>query len=360
MDHPPGMRRELYRMPHEEAVALLARAPYVHLASTTPLGEPVLRVVHGVVVGELLAFHAAPAGEKMDCLGRAAVVSAEEVVAEIPSYFLDPERACPATTYYRSAQVHGLVEEVTDLPTKAAVLAALMEKFQPEGGHVPIHAEHPLYRKALEGLLVAGVRLERVDGKGKLGQNRKPEEITAIAEKLWQRGKPGDPAAIEALLSANPEAPIPAFLRGPGGERLIAASSPADADAAAELLFGAYWLVGVAKADIAAAQRGSAAWVVAKDADGRVVATARALSDGRERAWVFDVFVASSRRGAGLGGALVALLLDHPALRDVALVALRTRDAQRVYERLGFVTRALLPSSHGAWSSSEMTLARRR
>lgn len=354
------MRRELYRMSREEAVALFARAPYVHLASTTALGEPVLRVVHGVVLGDLLAFHAAPAGEKMDCLGRAAVLSAEEVVAEIPSYFLDPQRACPATTYYRSAQVHGPVEEVTDLPTKAAVLAALMEKFQPEGGHVPITAEHPLYRKAIEGLLVAGVRLERVDGKGKLGQNRKPEELAVIAEKLWQRGRPGDPAAIEALLGANPEAPVPAFLRGPRGERLCAAPSSADAEAAAELLFGAYWLPGVAKADIAAAQRGSAAWVVAKDDAGHVVATARALADGRQRGWIFDVLVAPERRGAGLGGALVALLLAHPALRDVALVALRTRDAQRVYERLGFVTHAVLPSSHGAWSSSEMVLARRR
>lgn len=354
-----GMRRESYRMSREEAVALFARAPFVHLASTTPGGEPVLRVVHGVVVGELLAFHAAPAGEKMECLGRSAVVSAEEVVAEIPSYFLDPERACPATTYYRSAQVHGPIEVVDDLPTKAAVMAALMAKYQPEGGHVPITADDPLYRKPLAGLLVAGVHLGAVDGKGKLGQNRKPDELAVVVTRLWERGRSADPAAIEALLGANPDVPVPAFLRGPAGERLVCAPSVGDADDAAALLFGAYWLPSVPREDIAAAQRGSPAWVVAKDTSGRLIATARAISDGRQRAWVFDVFVAEPHRGRGLGEALLRLLLGHPALRAVARIALRTRDAERLYERVGFRIDGRVPSPNGAWTSTEMSLTRR-
>ncbi len=125
-------------MERAEAVALLERSGVVHLASTTADGAPVLRTVHGVVVRGALAFHGAPAGEKMEVIGREAVVSAEEVVAAIPSYFIDPERACPATTLYRSAQVHGRVERVDDAEEKAEVLSALMHRFQPEGGHVPI------------------------------------------------------------------------------------------------------------------------------------------------------------------------------------------------------------------------------
>ncbi|MEZ4408607.1 MAG: pyridoxamine 5'-phosphate oxidase family protein [Polyangiales bacterium] len=137
------MRREhLFRMPHDEAVSLIARAPVAHLASTDDDGAPVLRAVHPVVIDGWALFHAAPVGEKTRCLGRPAVLSVEEVVAEVPSYFTDPSRACPATTLYRSAQAHGALTEVRSPALKAAALQALMEKYQPEGGHVPIFAEH--------------------------------------------------------------------------------------------------------------------------------------------------------------------------------------------------------------------------
>src|SRR5438552_12352166 len=122
------MRREIYRMSRDEAVALLERAPVVRLATALEDGTPVLRTVHGVVVGGAVAFHGAPSGEKAEALGRPAVVCAEELVAQVPSYWVDAERACPATTYYQSVQVHGLLEEVVDPEAKARVLSALMEK----------------------------------------------------------------------------------------------------------------------------------------------------------------------------------------------------------------------------------------
>ena len=119
-------------MDRASAIELLAKANIVHVASSTAEGEPVLRAMHAVVVDDWVLFHAAPAGEKMDVLGRRAVVSAEEFVASIPSYFVDPERACPATTFYRSVQVHGTIDRIDDALTKAKMLAALMAKHQPE------------------------------------------------------------------------------------------------------------------------------------------------------------------------------------------------------------------------------------
>ncbi len=64
-----------------DTVALLERAPVVHLASTTPEGRPLIRTVHGVVVGGSLSFHGAPAGEKTETERRCAVVRADEIVA---------------------------------------------------------------------------------------------------------------------------------------------------------------------------------------------------------------------------------------------------------------------------------------
>lgn len=341
-------------MDRASAIELLARATTVHFASSTAEGEPVLRTMHASIVGDWVLFHAAPAGEKMNVLGRRAVVSAEEFIASIPSYFVDPERACPATTFYRSVQVHGTIERVDDATMKAKMLAALMAKHQPEGGHVPIEADHPLYRKAIDGVLVFGLRLDVVDGKAKLGQNRSPAEITRIVELLWARGGAGDPRAVDLVLCAHPKLPVPRFLQAPDGVRLVCAMGEQDADEATEMLRGTYWQEGTDPKKIRRSLLGSSAWVGARDATGTLVAMARAISDGGKRAWMYDVIVLPGRHGRGLGTAVVRLLLDHPAVRGVDHILLNTRDAQGFYERFGFRTRTVSPDSR----LSEMILER--
>jgi predicted N-acetyltransferase YhbS len=47
--------------------------------------------------------------------------------------------------------------------------------------------------------------------------------------------------------------------------------------------------------------------------------------------------VDATQRGRGIGKALVAFALDHPALRDIDRCLLGTRDAHALYERFGFV-----------------------
>jgi len=344
-------------MGRSDAVALLERAPFVRVATTDAGGRPVLRAVNAALLAEKLVFHGAPAGEKLEAIGRECVVSAEEVVASIPSYFLDPERACPATTLYRSVQLHGRLEPIVDARDKAAALSALLAKHQPEGGFVPLDAEHPLYRRTLASLLVVGVSLERLDGKAKLGQNRTPDEQRGMVEALWRRGAVGDPAAIHAVIAANPKMPAPDFLRSPAGVRLEChASGLADAQAVATLLADAYWNDRFTREEIVAAHLASQAWVVARDEAGRIVASARAISDCAKYAWVYDVIVAPEWRGKRVGDAVVRLLLDHPAVRGAKLVRLGTRDAMRFYAKMGFIEREALPPR--PYTSTEMVLVR--
>jgi GNAT superfamily N-acetyltransferase/nitroimidazol reductase NimA-like FMN-containing flavoprotein (pyridoxamine 5'-phosphate oxidase superfamily) len=352
----PCMRREDYRMSKEEAVGLLERAPVVHVASTLPDGEPVLRTVHGVVVDGAIAFHGAPAGEKAECVGRPAVISAEEIVAPLPSYVIDKERACPATTLYLGVQVHGVLEEVRDPEAKARVLRKLMARFQPEGGYRPIDPADPMYRRAVEGLLVVRVPLERVDGKGKLAQNRRPEERGRILELLWKRGLPGDPRAIELIRDICPDTPLPAVLRGPPGVTLHCHLERCDAEDAAALLEGTYWNEGVSPAALERAHCNASAWVGARDAQWRLIGSARAMTDGAKWGWIYDVIVAPEHRRKGLGRALVALLLDHPALRGALRIKLATRDAQALYAGFGFRDVRELPPR--PYASTEMALVR--
>lgn len=204
------MRREIFRMQTDEALRLLSDAPLVHVASTTARGKPVLRALNAVIVGTNVVFHGSPVGEKAECMGRQAVVGAEEVVAQVPSWFFGPDSACPASTLYRSVQAHGRLEPVEDVAEKARLLQALMARFQPEGRHAPLDARDPLYREGLENLLVVRMAIDRIDGKAKLGQNLPPERLAALLDGLRRRGGPGDGRAVELVIAANPGAARPA------------------------------------------------------------------------------------------------------------------------------------------------------
>ncbi|MCA9599017.1 MAG: GNAT family N-acetyltransferase [Myxococcales bacterium] len=330
--------KAIHSASESEARRWLSEARAVHVAGTTPEGAPLLRALHTAWVDDAFTFHGSVRGEKTLWDGRPVVIATERVVARIPSYFRDPERACPATTYYLSAQVEGVVERVVDPDAKARALAALMARHQPEGGHVPIAADHPLYRSSIDSLWVMRVVPTRVSGKKKLGQERPVREIENIVRGLWQRGTTEDLRAIDVILDAHPEGPRPDFLVGPDGTRLCPALGPQDVSAGVELLRDQYWNVGVDDARLAAALVGSSAWVGARNADGRLVATARAISDGAKRAEILDVAVAEPWRGRGVGRRVFELLLSHAAVRSVRSVNLRTKDAQSFYARFEFTS----------------------
>jgi nitroimidazol reductase NimA-like FMN-containing flavoprotein (pyridoxamine 5'-phosphate oxidase superfamily) len=198
------MRREVFRADEARALALLERAPYVHVATTTPEGAPVIRALDFAVVGRSVVFHGAGAGEKARCLGRPAVVSAVELVAHVPSWMSHPTDACPASTLYRSVQVHGTLAEVVDPAAKAAALEALMRRWQPEGRYDPIDPGSAHYAQELRATLVFAVSMDRVDGKDKLLQNRPREQTRGIVAQLLARATPGDAEAVRAIREANP------------------------------------------------------------------------------------------------------------------------------------------------------------
>jgi hypothetical protein len=65
---------------------------------------------------------------------------------------------------------------------------------------------------------------------------------------------------------------------------------------------------------------------------GEMVGFARGVSDGVTFGYLADVFVLAEARGAGLGKAIVARIIDDPRIRWV----LFTQDAHGLYESLGF------------------------
>lgn len=349
------MRRQEFHASDALGRQLFHALEAMHLAGVVD-GQPVLKTVNGVVDEGWVCFHGAPAGEKTSLVGQPVVVSVEETVAVLPSYFMDPQRACPATTLYRAAQAHGVLQAIEEPVRKARVLQRLMEKLQPEGGYLPLDADSPLYRAQVKGLLIAGLPLDALTTKAKLAQNRTPEQRSVLLEKLWARGAAGDARALELIREANPGTPVPALLASPSGTTLHAWLPAGDARAAARLLAGEYWNDVFTEEELVRAHLGATAWVGVRDQAGELIATARAIADGGKCAWIYDVGVRHDWRGRGLGKAVMRLLLDHPAVRGCRVVRLGTRDAQSLYAKFGFLPLSALPPR--AFPTTEMLLRR--
>lgn len=123
---------------------------------------------------------------------------------------------------------------------------------------------------------------------------------------------------------------------GPEGYEFSADKTRLDVDRVHHWLAeDSYWAAGRARETVVRSIEGSACYGV-YDRDGRQVAFARAVTDGATFAWLCDVYVDRSARGAGIGTWMVTGIRE--ALRDqgVLRIVLATADAHGVYEKAGF------------------------
>lgn len=71
--------------------------------------------------------------------------------------------------------------------------------------------------------------------------------------------------------------------------------------------------------------------------DGTQAGCCRWVTDYSTFAWLADVFVDPAFRGAGLGKFIAQAATSHPAVQDLPLQLLGTRDAHGLYRQYGFV-----------------------
>jgi GNAT superfamily N-acetyltransferase len=95
-----------------------------------------------------------------------------------------------------------------------------------------------------------------------------------------------------------------------------------------------YWARGRSREAVATSMRNSICFG-AYDGD-RQVGFARAVTDRAVFAYIADVFVLPQFRGRGIGKMLMHAVVEHPDLRGLAVMLLRTRDAHGLYARFGF------------------------
>lgn len=154
------MRRADRAQDRQFALALIDRCTHGVMALTTGEDTPYCLPLSFVRVEEVLYFHCARQGRKLDLLRR---------FPRVCITFVGEDRPCfvpPAmySTYFQSAIVTGTANEVTDPAEKTEALRALCQKLTPEH----MDAFQAAIDKSLTVTAVWKVRMEEVTGKAKL------------------------------------------------------------------------------------------------------------------------------------------------------------------------------------------------
>jgi uncharacterized protein len=131
---------------------------------------------------------------------RRCMFEVDEVLATIPSYWVDAENAIMATAYHRTVVFECDATVSGDPGELAAQQMRLLARYQPEGRFRPVTADDPMYRGAIDHIVAVRLHIRARRAKFKLAQNRPPEVRAKIADALRKRGRPSDERAAEALV----------------------------------------------------------------------------------------------------------------------------------------------------------------
>ena len=96
-----------------------------------------------------------------------------------------------------------------------------------------------------------------------------------------------------------------------------------------------YWSPGISMEKVIRAAQNSS-MVVGAFFEGVQVAYLRVVSDRTTFAWVCDVYVDETHRGNGLAKTMLSHAMEDPDHQNLRRWLLATKDAHRVYDKLGF------------------------
>lgn len=164
-------------------------------------GTPHLGLYPFAYDGAAIEIHLVRRDEQMEDLRvrPRCLFEVDEVLAVIPSYWVDPENAVMATAYHRTVIFDCEATVSEDATALAAQQTRLLGRYQPEGGFRPVTPDDPLYRGAIAHIAAVRLEVRARRPKFKLAQNRPLDTRAKIVEELRKRGRPNDRRAADAL-----------------------------------------------------------------------------------------------------------------------------------------------------------------
>ena len=178
---------------------VLDKAEYGTLALSIE-NKPYAVPLNFVRIDDEIYFHGALSNKKMKILAQNPYASflVVENYALIDSDFSTTEGlACPATQFFKSVSMDGVIEMVEIREEKAKMFQALMQKLQPKGGYKPF--EDKAYDNALKATAVYKLVPSNLSCKFKFGQNLSDERFEMIVEHLKKRATPTDIVTIRLM-----------------------------------------------------------------------------------------------------------------------------------------------------------------
>lgn len=174
----------------DAVVDLLSSQRMVRLVTIDGDGIPRIGVHVFVHDGLEVELHLVSDDPQLDDIrrGSPAVIEVDEVLSTVPSHWMDPADATHADQFYRCASLWGAAETTTETEAVAAHLRGIMARYQPEGQHAPVVADHELYRRPIGRLTLVRVRGTALRSKFKLAQRTGREDRGAIVRGLEERG----------------------------------------------------------------------------------------------------------------------------------------------------------------------------
>ena len=188
-------------VPEDELRAFVTQQQLGRLITVSAEGQPHIGLYPFLFLGDRIEMHLHRNDEQLADLtsNSKCAFEVDEVLGSIPSHWVHATNAMFATAYHRAVIFECDAAVSDDGEVLAAQQQRLMQHYQPDGGHTPVSTEHAMYRGPMKEIraLTLTVRARKV--KWKLGQNRKPEQLTKLIGELRQRGRATDAAAADAL-----------------------------------------------------------------------------------------------------------------------------------------------------------------
>jgi nitroimidazol reductase NimA-like FMN-containing flavoprotein (pyridoxamine 5'-phosphate oxidase superfamily) len=188
-----------YTLDHSAVAEILHHAQYGTLALSRD-DLPYSLPINFAVAKGALYFHGSRTGRKIDWLtdNPRASFSVVTPYALIDSDFSSRNGlACPATQFFASVIIDGVIAWVTAREEKIVALSALMRKLQPKGGYRPL--DDAAYAKALDATTLYKLTPAHIGLKEKFGQRLSEERFMMILEHLDKRDTPIDRQTIEQM-----------------------------------------------------------------------------------------------------------------------------------------------------------------
>lgn len=202
-----------FRMPEADAVRFIEANPFAVLFSTTADGEPMATHLPLLFLADKeprLLGHLARANDHWRHLEGSRVLA----VFGGPHAYIGPSwyGAMPnvPTWNYLAAHVTGTCRILRDPLERTEAVLRLTRLMEPDS---PIPAalarednpDHGYYQALLDGIVAIEIRVERLEGKAKLGQNRSPDERRQVIRHL-EGSEAADARRVAKVMGELPDA----------------------------------------------------------------------------------------------------------------------------------------------------------